>query len=169
MSSGLPATVDAIRLADTGTRLAGEIPLKAMTRLRGQCLDDRGEASVDLFFERSADRALRRIRGHISARVRVACQRCLEPMTLTLEAEPSLLIVIKADEHPKLLAEDAELLVAGKAVSLNELVEDELLLAMPMIPMHELSECPASASLQAQQHSRASPFAVLDKLKDKGK
>ena len=67
------------------------------------------------------------------------------------------------------LAEDAELLVAGKAVSLNELVEDELLLAMPMIPMHELSECPARVSLRAQQHSRASPFAVLDKLKDKGK
>lgn len=168
MSSGLPATVDAIRLADTGTRLAGEIPLKAMPRLRDQCLDDRGEASVDLFFERSADRALRRIRGHISAKVRVACQRCLEPMTLTLEAEPSLLVV-KAEEHPELLAEDAELLVAGKPVSLNELVEDELLLAMPMIPMHELSECPASASLQAQQRSRASPFAVLDKLKDKGK
>jgi uncharacterized protein len=89
-------------------------------------------------------------------------------MTLTLEAEPSLLVV-RADEHPELLAEDAELLVAGKAVSLTELVEDELLLAMPMIPMHELSECPASASLQAQQRSRENPFAVLDKLKDKGK
>ena len=168
MSSGLPATVDAIRLADTGTHLAGEISLKAMPRLRGQCLDDRGGASVDLLFERSADRALRRIRGHISARVRVACQRCLEPMILTLEVEPSLLVV-RVDEHPELLAEDAELLVAGKAVSLNELVEDELLLAMPMIPMHEPSECPASASLQPQQRSRENPFAVLDKLKDKGK
>jgi DUF177 domain-containing protein len=168
MSSGLPATVDAIRLADTGTRLVGEIPLKAMPRLRGQCSDDQAEARVDLLFERSADRALRRLRGHISARVRVACQRCLEPMALTLEAEPSLLIV-QADERPELLVEDAELLVAGKAVSLNELVEDELLLAMPMIPMHDLGECPASASLQAQRRSRASPFAVLDKLKDKGK
>jgi uncharacterized protein len=168
MSSGLPATVDAIRLADTGTRLAGEIPLKAMPRLRSQCSDDQGKASVDLLFERSADQALRRIRGHISARVRVACQRCLEPMTLMLEAEPSLLIV-KAEERQELLAQDTELVVAGKAVSLSELVEDELLLAMPMIPMHELSECPASASLQAQQRSQASPFAVLDKLKDKGK
>ena len=168
MSSGLPATVDAIRLADTGTRLAGEIPLKAMPRLRGQCSDDQAQANVDLLFERSADRALRRVRGHIRARVRVVCQRCLEPMTLALEAEPSLLIV-KADEHPELLAEDAELLVAGKTVSLNELVEDELLLVMPMIPMHELSECPASASMQAQRCPRTSPFAVLDKLKDKRK
>jgi uncharacterized protein len=168
MSSGLPATVDAIRLADTGTRLAGEIPLQAMARLRGQCLDDQGEASVDLLFERSADRALRRIRGRINARVHVACQRCLEPMILMLEAEPSLLIV-KADERAQLLTEDAELLVADKAVVLSELVEDELLLAMPMIPMHELSECPAAASLRTQQRSPANPFAVLDKLKDKGK
>jgi DUF177 domain-containing protein len=165
MSSGLPATVDAIRLADTGTRLAGEIPLKAMARLRGQCLGDQGEASVDLLFERSADRALRRIRGRISARVHVACQRCLEPMTLVLEAEPSLLI-IKAGERAQLQTQDAELLVADKAVSLSELVEDELLLSMPMIPMHELSECPAAARLRSQQGSRVNPFAVLDKLKD---
>lgn len=169
MSNGLPATIDAIQLADTGARLAGEIPVRAMARLRALCLDAQGKATIDLYFERGGKRGLRRVRGTITASIRVACQRCLEPMTLAIEAQPSL-VVVPADERSALPAQEADVLVADKPVSLNGLVEDELLLAMPMIPMHELRECPATASLQTQQRqSRASPFAVLDKLKQRQK
>jgi uncharacterized protein len=168
MRSGLPATIDAIQLADTGARLAGDIPVKAMARLRALCLDDRGKATIDLYFERGGKRGLRRVRGTITASLRVACQRCLEPMTLAIEAEPSL-VVVPANERSALPAQEADVLVADKPVSLNGLVEDELLLAMPMIPTHDMRECPATASLQGQQQSRTSPFAVLEKLKHRQK
>ncbi len=164
MRSGLPATIDPIQLADTGARLAGEIPVKAMARLRALCLDDRGKATIDLYFERGGKRGVRRVRGTITASVRVACQRCLEPMTLAIEAEFSL-VVVPANEGSALPAPEADVLVADRPVSLNSLVEDELLLAMPMIPMHDMRECPATASRQAQPQARTSPFAVLDKLK----
>jgi uncharacterized protein len=167
MSSGLPATIDAIQLADKGARLAGEIPVKTMARLRALCLDGRGKATIELFFERGGKRGLRRVRGTITASIRVACQRCLQPMTLAIQAEPSL-VVVQADERSALPAQEADVLLADKPVSLSGLVEDELLLAMPMIPMHDMRECSAAASFQAQQgQSRASPFAVLDKLKHK--
>ena len=168
MRSGLPATIDAIQLADTGARLAGNIPVKAMARLRALCLDDWGKATIDLYFERGGKRGLRRVRGTITASIRVACQRCLEPMTLAIEAKPSL-VVVPANERSALPAQEADVLVADKPVSLNSLVEDELLLAMPMIPMHDMRACPAAASLQGQQPSSASPFAVLDKLKHRQK
>jgi uncharacterized protein len=134
MSSGLPATIDAIQLADKGARLAGEIPVKTMARLRALCLDGRGKATIELFFERGGKRGLRRVRGTITASIRVACQRCLQPMTLAIQAEPSLvvLVVVQADERSALPAQEADVLLADKPVSLSGLVEDELLLAMPM-------------------------------------
>ncbi len=170
MSSGLPATVDPIRLADTRAHLTGELSVKAMSRLREMCLDDQGLASVDLFFERSSERGLRQVRGTITAQLHVPCQRCLEQMTLALRVEPSLAFV-KAGEHADIQGEETELLVVDKPISLSNLVEDELLLAMPMIPMHDVSECPAQRRLGVQdaavQPSRENPFAVLGKLKQK--
>ena len=167
MTSGLPATIDAIKLADSGARLVGEIPLSAMARLRALCLDGGGKATIDLYFERGGKRGLRRVRGTISATIRVACQRCLEPMTLTITAEPSL-VVVQAAERTALPQQEADVLVGDQPVSLNGLVEDELLLAMPMIPVHDINQCPAAASLRApQRQSRESPFAVLDKLKQR--
>lgn len=166
MSSGLPVTIDAIRLADTGAHLAGEIPVKAMGRLRNLCLDGRGKATIELYFERGGKRGLRRVRGTITASIRVACQRCLEPMRLTIVAEPSL-VVTHGDERATLPKQEADVLLADQPVSLSNLVEDELLLAMPMIPMHDTRECSAVAALDVQQPPRPSPFTVLTKLKHK--
>ncbi|MFQ5995930.1 MAG: YceD family protein [Acidiferrobacterales bacterium] len=167
MSSGLPATVDPISLADAGARLTGELPVKAMGRLRAMCLDDEGQATAELHFERSGDEGLRQMRGTITAEVHAACQRCLEPMTLVLKAEPSL-VLVKPEERSDLLEQQSEVLVADKPISLSSIIEDELLLAMPMIPMHDVGECPAGKRFRAQQRSSGeNPFAVLNKLKQK--
>jgi uncharacterized protein len=167
MSRDLPETVDPIRLADARTHLSGELPVSMMSRLRAECVDHQGQATVDLYFERSGERGLRRIRGTISARVRVACQRCLEPMTLPLRAEP-LLVVVKRGERPDLANEEDQLLVVDGPMSLSDMVEDELLLAMPMIPKHELGACPATAALQRPKDGGPpSPFASLQRLKHK--
>ncbi|MFQ6023669.1 MAG: YceD family protein [Acidiferrobacterales bacterium] len=167
MSSGLSATVDPIKLADARAHISGKLPLKTMGRLRVLCLDTEAQARVSLHFERSSDQGLRRMHGRISVRLHVACQRCLERMTLVLKAEPSL-IVVKAGEHTDLLEHETEVLVADKPVALSKIVEDELLLAMPMIPMHDVSECPAAAHMAAQRNSDqtpANPFSVLGRLK----
>ncbi len=169
MSRDLPATVDAIRLADAGARLTGELPLAAMMRLQGLCLRGGGVAEVDLHFERGGERGLRRMHGTITARVHVACQRCLEELTLVLTAKTSLLLV-RPGERPDLADEGAELLVADAPVSLSDIVEDELLLAMPMIPKHEPSMCTGAPGQRGQAADTAqSPFAALSRLKQERK
>lgn len=164
MSGDLPATVDAIRLADDRTRLQGELPLSRMTRLRTACPDQCGQARVDLYFERGGERGLRRIHGTVAATVRVTCQRCLQPLTLDLRAQPSL-IVVKSEERPDLAEDDSEVLVADAPISLSDIVEDELLLAMPMIPKHEARECSGAPGHAAGHSRQASPFAVLSRLR----
>jgi uncharacterized protein len=170
MSSGLPATVDPIRLADARTHLSGELPVTALARLRAMCLDDEGHVDVQLSFERSGEHGLRRIRGKISARVHVACQRCLQALTLELKATPSLLIASAGQRD--VLGEEGDVLTVDKPLVLSTLVEDELLLAMPMIPVHDMRECPAGTRFRGQPDDGAaaqgrSPFAVLGSLKRK--
>ena len=142
MLGGLSATIDPIMLADQGQRLSGRVPVQSMARLRAQLLEDAGEVDVDLAFERAEGSNLRRMRGRIVAQLAVRCQRCLEPMTIEVVAEPDTILLAAGEADPGLPPE-ADTLTVSTSVAVAELIEDELLLALPMVPMHRLDECPA--------------------------
>ena len=170
MSGGLPASIDAIRLADQGARLSGTIPLKRMKRLLASCRSDAGDVSVDLDFESDAERGSRWLSGRIEAAIETTCERCLESMQLTLSTEVRMQIV-SGDQGPD-VDEQADLLRVDGPVSLDELVENELILAMPMIPMHPIDQCSAAGLLGRLASEEAggaeaepSPFAKLAELK----
>ena len=90
----------------------------------------------------------------------MTCQRCLEPMTLSLVARPQWLFVRAGEGRETPPDEEAEVIEVDRPLMLSELVEDELLLAMPMIPMHRLEECPAR-KYSATGKERENPFAGL--------
>ena len=168
----LPATIDPIQLAARGARLTGTLPLKSMPRLAQTCLDGSGDVFVDLSFERGEGEKVLLMRGTLRANLRVTCQRCLEGMDLRIEASPWLLL-LRPEAGQDRLDDETDILVADKPLSLSALVEDELLLALPMVPTHALSECPAKAYVKKELDSgrheadgeKKNPFAVLDRLK----
>lgn len=167
MSGGWPSSIDPVQLAENGARLTGELSLAAMPRLSQSCCDPAGSVSVDLQFERSDSEGLRIMRGTVRASMRVTCQRCLEEMALDLQIEPNL-ILLRPGEREDLERED-EALVVERPLALSALVEDELLLAMPMIPMHAPAVCPARRPLEhapvGGRRQRPNPFAALRRLK----
>lgn len=85
------------------------------------------------------------VHGTLDAELVVPCARCLEPVTLPLHADISVLYVPKAalkgpggkaDEEYEFTAEEADTLAYdGESVVMDELVRDELLLEVPMIPL----------------------------------
>jgi uncharacterized protein len=169
----LPATIDPIQLAARGARLTGTLPLKSMPRLAQTCLDGSGDVFVDLCFERGEGEQVLLMRGTLHTSLRVTCQRCLGGMDLRIEASPWL-ILLRPEEGQDRLDDETDILVTDKPLSLSALVEDELLLALPMVPAHEFSECPGKVyvkkELDSGRHEAAdgekkNPFAVLDKLK----
>ena len=166
MLGGWTSTVDPIQLADTGARLSGELPLKGMARLIESCRDDEGSVDIDLQFQRGEGDGLRTMAGSIVARVRLTCQRCMEPMHVELRSRPRVLLLAPG-EHEELL-EAGDAIVVAQPVPLSALVEDELLLQMPMVPMHPADRCPvklARRGPQKQEQVRPNPFSVLEKLK----
>ncbi|MHB8741738.1 MAG: YceD family protein [Sulfuricaulis sp.] len=168
----LPTTIDPVQLAERGARLSGTLSLKAMPRLAQVCSDATGDVIVDLAFERSEAERVPVMYGTLRACLRVTCQRCLEDMDLELNASPWLILLKSAAGHDS-LEQEPDILVADKPVSLNALVEDELLLVLPMVCLHELSRCPARAHMagetsvipDATEAGIKKPFSVLSKLK----
>lgn len=168
----LPGTIDPIQLAERGARLTGTLPLKSMPRLAQGSQEDSGDVMVDLAFERQEGEKVFIMHGALRVHLRVTCQRCLEAMDLELKAAPWL-ILLKSGERLERQEGDTDILVADKPLSLSGLVEDELLLALPMVPMHAPEQCPVkvrAASVAKADTGRAgrgdkNPFSVLGKLK----
>jgi len=164
----LPVQIDPIRLADEGARLRGTLPGGAMSRLRELILQNsRAEpVAVDLHFERTGQ-GVRRMHGTIRMQVEMACKRCLKPLRIEIVAQPSCVLLQPGETEP----EEGETLVAEAALSLAELAEDELLLALPMSPGHDEGQCeiafPAPADKVPVAGKRANPFAELRGFKGK--
>ena len=170
----LPVTIDPIQLAERGARLTGTLPVKIMSRLAATCLDGTEDVLVDLIFERGEGEDVLIMHGKLRANLRVKCQRCLEAMTLDLEAKPWFILIRPGARRDNIEAEP-DTLIVDKPLSLVTIAEDELLLALPMVPMHELSQCPAGRYIAAEVDNMQSgktskksqnPFAILSKLKN---
>jgi len=105
--------------------------------------------------------------------LRLTCQRCLGPADLPVEFNRSFRFVA-TEELAEVEDEESEedVLVLSKHFNLQELIEDELLMAMPLVPMH--GQCPQAVRLEAvdadfdaSPAEKPNPFAVLEKLKSK--
>jgi uncharacterized protein len=89
----------------------------------------------------------------------LVCQRCFSPMPQALDASFEFAI---CDEPPEALLEDEEVdWLEPDEASLESLVEDELLMALPIAVMHE-EQC---TSLQKTSGEKPNPFAALKDLK----
>ena len=108
------------------------------------------------------------------ARVWLTCQRCLHPVAHTLETERTLRFVPTEEEAARLdeTEDDEDVLARPRTLNLLELVEDELILALPLVPRHERCPEPLAYEPEAEapqpegQAAKApNPFAALAQLK----
>jgi uncharacterized protein len=172
MLGGWSSIIDPIQLAEKGARLSGELPVKGMARLAEMCRDAEGSVRIDLQFEHDPSDGLRTVNGTIDARINVTCQRCMEPMSLSLSTRPHLLL-LRTGERDELM-ESGSALTVERPITLGSLVEDELLLSMPMVPMHPVESCHAHAARESPRQTEfesnankdARPFSVLAALKN---
>jgi uncharacterized protein len=162
--------IDPVMLADKGARLCGKLAVATLPRLAETCRSHAGEVDVDLEFTRGDGGDVRLMVGSLHARVRLTCQRCLEDMDYELSARPRV-VLLRPGEPDEAMPPEVDCLTVDKPIALSALVEDELLLVMPMIPLHDLEHCPARGHMApVRAHDVAgerkpSPFAALGQLK----
>lgn len=139
MSGRLPQYVQPARLAETGGVVRGSLRVAEMGRLAEILHDTEGAADVDLEFGID-EVGTRYLRGHLRTVLHLTCQRCLQTLVCPLDVPVSLGFGIpgRTEDFP----ERYELLVLDEPnLELAELVEDELMLALPVVPMHPVDEC----------------------------
>lgn len=153
--------IDGLEFARTGSKLQGEWPVSAFPRLRDSLHSEIGVLRYALSGvpEEQGRPALRlRVEGVLQ----LTCQRCLGAMDFPLHLAASLQLLATQEEMDAepLQAEGPERIVAGREMQVRELVEDEVLLALPLAPRHE--KCAGKPG--AQDATLPSPFAGLRRL-----
>jgi uncharacterized protein len=168
-----PAALDVAALCKQGGRLHGLWPLAQMARLAESfCAAPDGSASW------SAVGAARPVAGgeaelwlqlQAKAEVPLQCQRCLQLMTEPLAVDRRFRFVRSEDEAAALDEEsDDDVLALPARLDLLALLEDELILALPIVPRHAV--CPEPLPLPAEEPDEEPaphPFAALAGLRGK--
>lgn len=158
MSVSLYERLDPWRLADRRAVLDGSLDIRDLPRLRDLVLRVAGDVIYKIWFERDEqDRIL--VRGTLVANLVLECQRCLEPLSFPVAAEFAL-VAVKGLDEVRLLPEQYEPLMVEEGMFRPlELIEEELLLALPQIPKHADRQC--RLPLQAEVGDAGSPAHPL--------
>lgn len=175
MSSSLPEYVDPWRLTDTGKTFSARVEVAMLPRLAAAVLEPVGDVDLKLVFDRD-DQGRARVHGVVRAHLTLECQRCLGPVSFSLDRQLNLALVAGVDEAERLPDSYDPLLVEEPRIRLLDIVEDELLLSLPQVPRHAPDQCqagrPDEPSRQLVQDpetavQEANPFAALVELKGK--
>jgi uncharacterized protein len=179
----MSSALDVAAFCRDGGRVQGRLSLEEMPRLAESLLRPADGAGDSVVEWRAAGSLLpvsggapqRIVDLAVRATATLECQRCLQPMTLPLQVERRFRFVEGEDEAARLDEElEDDVLALTRRLDLLALVEDELLLALPLVPRHEA--CPelptplirtpgAPVDPEAQEPRSEHPFAALAALK----
>lgn len=177
-----PSThLDVRAFARNAGHAGGTVPLTDFSRVAADCVA--GGSGVQVTWSAqaqlrgdSAAAGVPWLHVQVKAELPLVCQRCLEPVCMPVAVDQWFRFV--PDEQTAEQQDDdapEDLLVESAEFDLRALVEDELVLAMPLIPRH--ASCPAPPRLSVQDarfdasvQERTQPFAGLAQLRrGKGK
>ncbi|HHO81874.1 MAG TPA: hypothetical protein ENN01_01325 [Halothiobacillus sp.] len=161
--------LDPSRLASQQAVLEGQLALSMLPRVQAVSPEATDPVSYSLRFWRAPDGCIQ-VKVRVAARLVLRCERCLSMMDWPLESESTLAVVF-SDEQAKHVAEDLEPMQVDNEgrLSLVAMVEDEILMALPLAPVHSAA-CGQVVwehheEMVATETAKEHPFAVLAALK----
>ncbi len=166
----LPERVNPYQLADKKSELDGQIDTQRLKRLEEATEGVIRPAEAQLSFDLD-DSGRRVVSGQVKGAVSVLCQRCLKPFDYELDGSFKMALVYN-DEMAKALPADLDslLLFPDQPLDVASIVEDELLLSLPMHAVHSEEECRIETQFgteedEAPVEKAPNPFDVLKDLK----
>jgi uncharacterized protein len=158
--------IDSLDFARNGQQITGEVLVNQLSRLvdvfesKQDLLHYTVTGQVGLYDIPQLDLALTGT-GHI------ICQRCLQGMDYAISVSNSICLRTQAqlnDLDDSDVEEEYESVLADAQLDVWQLLEEEILLSLPIAPKHQLGECEAVSGLKSRQNE-SHPFAALAKLK----
>lgn len=162
------ATIDSLRFAAEGGCISGRLAVEFLGRLHDGLSTRQGWLDCTLTglsdLGESGDGLGLRLR--VSGRLGLLCQRCLSEMEFDCAIDSRLLLIPPGQEWPEaeLETEEYDAIAAERELAVRSLVEEEVLLTLPIVPRHEVCRFPDEAAA-ARSERGDSPFNVLSGLK----
>jgi uncharacterized protein len=152
--------IDGFEFASAGAMQQGRMPLSGFPRLQDQLASNEGEVEYEI--QGALDgRGRPGLRLWIRGTLPLRCQRCLEPMHVEVAEEQLLVLAAtqaEIDADP-VEAQAPDRVLAGRQMAVRDLVEDQLILALPYAPRHARCE-----GAEKMDEGKVSPFADLRDL-----
>ena len=172
-------SLDTLPLAARGATLARDYRLLDLPRLEDWASDKNARAYLSAQFHLVDGRVS--VAGKASAKLQLICQRCLAPVQLLVEDEFHVVLVISEKDMEQLPPEQDAVVANISRFEPSWLLEEQLLLAMPLVPLHATQvDCEGLKALTAVETNKQAfapnagaqetqrPFADLHALMSKG-
>jgi len=168
MSPPWSKPLDIDRLADGEADVDFAVPLAELPRLRSKIASVEGLVRGHVHFTRESGFVVADLT--MSGEATMSCQRCLEAMSEPVSSEVRVALITAEADASRVPEHLEPVLAAGGRVTIGELVEEELLLELPIVPLHaEASECVVAEEVPAvkvetPEPTTQKPFAQLGEL-----
>ncbi|NIO42261.1 MAG: hypothetical protein GTO41_20165 [Burkholderiales bacterium] len=162
--------VDSVQFAKQHAVVRCSVPVSEFKRLVQVVHEERGNFDISLEgFEDSEGSYCLRL--HVDGFMTVTCQRCLEPLALQITSDRDFVLVEREQDLMQLGDEvdDIESLLVDQKLDVLGLAEDEIMLQMPMAPVHGENKCerPRWSGDVHNENSAFSVLSVLENAKDR--
>ncbi|OCG20282.1 23S rRNA accumulation protein YceD [Gilliamella sp. App4-10] len=169
MQNKLPLTIDPIKSAQKKLDYVGYYPAKSVTRVESPQSDI--ECSLSFKFD---EQRLCVITIDAKMTLELVCQRCFKPFITEVHVMNKF-SPVKSDAQAEALPEHYEPVLMNEfgEVDILALLEDEIILSLPIAPVHDSKHCEVSEADMvfgdiSIEREKPNPFAILVSLKNKG-
>jgi DUF177 domain-containing protein len=156
-------------LADTSRRVELVVPVQRMKRIAEHLTSPEGEVTGSVEFSRDEGRIVAEVQ--LATRLALRCQRCLQPLPVPIESRSRVVLVTDEAAAAGVPPELETALAPEGRLPLADLVEEELLLALPAAPRHA-GACPGGergVAMETEAQPTQRPFAGLGELLGRSK
>ena len=136
----LQEPLDPYKLCAARREIRLELPLESMRRAQDLLLDTQGSFRLTLEFSYDSQR-LPQVAGQLSGEVLLECQRCLGPCKQQLESDFLWGLVTSEEAAVQLPRTHEPVFIEQERLNLLAAIEDEFLLALPLVAYHPEDEC----------------------------
>jgi uncharacterized protein len=157
--------IDALDFARTAGALHGKIPVSALERLQDYLIENNGELQYEVVGALNSDgKPILRISA--DGLIKLRCQRCLGELVHVLDLRTDLLLVQTEKELSSLDEDESvDCILTERNLDVLALVEDEVILSLPISPRHDEGECSIGHRLSIDTAEQKPLFAALTALK----
>ena len=164
-----PAVIDSLEFARSEHASAGELPVARLERLHDVLTDTEGTLGYTLRGGKD-ERQRPFLELSIDGELHLQCQRCLEPLGYPVSVRSTVLLIARGERADELFDDPAapDAIEASAELDVAELIEDELLLSLPLSPRHAEGACTGRARRDEKSAEAPSAFAQLATLRGAG-